>query len=250
MNWWESTFSKTYADVFHRLFPEPTEQEVEQISKWFPVSSYTTVLDLACGEGRHGIGLAKDGYQVTGVDLSDAFLETAKQRALQLSNPPHFLKQDMRSMNLSQAFDLVLLIGNSFGYGSDADQQAVLDRAAEHLAVNGSFLLAMPNGLRSMCAFKKEDSIEKSFELDREEIVIKETYSFDAITSIKTSIWSILKKGEIIFEEQAKVRFYTMTEVVQMLERAGFVCKKIFGDYQEQPFTKESPFFVIVAERK
>ena len=54
------------------------------------------VLDLACGPGRHAITLAKRGFRVTGVDLSTALLQKARDRARAAQVEIEWVQQDMR----------------------------------------------------------------------------------------------------------------------------------------------------------
>lgn len=250
MDWWQSAFTNTYADIFHRLFPEPTEKEIERIVRWFPLSRYPRVLDLACGEGRHSILLTQQGYEVTGVDTSKDFLARARARVDPLKRIPLFLEQDIRTLNLATRFDLVLLIGNSFGYGTDEDQQCIVQTASRHLAEGGTFLLSLPNGGRSMARFNAQGTIRKTFELDGDEIKVQEDYRFDPITSVKMSVWSIYKNGRRVYEMDTYVRFYRKDEIVDLLSCAGLAIVQLYGSFERDPFIQASPIIVIHAQHK
>lgn len=69
-----------------------------------------TVLDLACGEGRHGLRAAQWGGTVTAVDAEEAKLETGREAAARLG-----VSVDFRSVDLEGAwpafghFDVVML---------------------------------------------------------------------------------------------------------------------------------------------
>ena len=58
-----------------------------------------TILDVACGYGRHSLPLAAKGHRVIGVDRSPVMLEAAR-----LSSPldddlrPRWIRGDMRSL--------------------------------------------------------------------------------------------------------------------------------------------------------
>ena len=66
------------------------------------------VLDAPCGFGRHSLALARRGFQVTGVDLSETELQRAKERAAAAGVPLQLVRQDMRDMEFSGEFDLAL----------------------------------------------------------------------------------------------------------------------------------------------
>src|SRR6185503_15054192 len=69
------------------------------------------VLELACGTGRVAIPLARDGHDVTGIDVSDSMLEVARRKAGEL--PIRFLRADMRDFEL-EAVDLIVFPFNGF----------------------------------------------------------------------------------------------------------------------------------------
>lgn len=72
------------------------------------------MLDLACGTGAAAVAFARLGYDVVGVDRSEAMLARAKARAEQL--PITFLCQDMRELALPQPVDLTVCLYDSLNY--------------------------------------------------------------------------------------------------------------------------------------
>ena len=103
------------------------------------------VADLACGPGRHSLALARRGFAVTGIDLSEPFLiraRAARSRRLQGLPPPNFVCADLRQLALADhSFNSVLLLGNSFGYFSDAENRAILGQMRRILRPGGLFCL-------------------------------------------------------------------------------------------------------------
>jgi SAM-dependent methyltransferase len=92
-----------------------------------------TLLDVACGTGRH-LELLSDGYRVEGLDLDAQLLAVARERLP--SVPLH--SGDMRDFELGRRFDVVTCLFSSIGYVRDDDE---LDRAiaamARHLSPGG-----------------------------------------------------------------------------------------------------------------
>ena len=64
-----------------------------------------TAVDLACGTGSVSILLAKQGLQVTGVDLSEDMLTVAQQKADDMDNPPRFVCQSLQNLTLPRGVD-------------------------------------------------------------------------------------------------------------------------------------------------
>ena len=67
-----------------------------------------TVVDLACGTGSVAAILARDGFRVTAVDLSEEMLTVAQQKAMELENPPLFLCQPLQELYLPRAVDMAV----------------------------------------------------------------------------------------------------------------------------------------------
>src|SRR5262245_10785580 len=67
---WYTTFSDS-------IPVEQTEREVDFLERQIPRLSFPRVADLCCGGGRHAVGLARRGYEVTGIDGNPAALARA-----------------------------------------------------------------------------------------------------------------------------------------------------------------------------
>ena len=102
------------------------------------------VLDLACGPGRHAIALARDGFRVTGVDLSPFLLEKAASLAQEQNVDVEWVQADMRHFLRPEAFDLAISIFTSFGYFDDKqDDLAVLRNIRRSLRVGGILVMEL-----------------------------------------------------------------------------------------------------------
>ena len=75
---------------------------------------------MACGTGAMSLLLAKAGYQVTGVDLSEEMLTVAYDKAVALEdNRPFFVRQSMQRLRLPEPVDWVLCCLDSINYLTD-----------------------------------------------------------------------------------------------------------------------------------
>jgi cyclopropane fatty-acyl-phospholipid synthase-like methyltransferase len=66
----------------------------------------TRVLDLGCGPGTYAVPLAHQGAEVTGVDLSEAMLDQARQACADAGAPVRLVRADMRDVVEPESFDL------------------------------------------------------------------------------------------------------------------------------------------------
>lgn len=79
----------------------------EYIRPLFPLGG--SALDLAGGAGRHAIWLARQGWEVTLIDISDTGIEQARQNAGALASQIHFVVDDLTGFAASQTqFDVVM----------------------------------------------------------------------------------------------------------------------------------------------
>lgn len=107
-------------------------------------SEAKSILNLGCGTGNHDFELAKLGYEVTGVDLSDEMLANANSRLESMvgNNPrPSFYKGDIRDVRLGKKFDVVISLFHVMSYQSTNDDvKAAFVTAKEHLTPGGHFI--------------------------------------------------------------------------------------------------------------
>jgi SAM-dependent methyltransferase len=101
-----------------------------------------TILELGCGTANHALLLAKSGYQVHGVDMSEVMLKKATDRLTQIS--PEIATQiqltqgDIRQVRLNQTFDVVLSLFHVISYQTtNADLLAAFDTIKQHLKPGG-----------------------------------------------------------------------------------------------------------------
>lgn len=97
------------------------------------------VLDLGCGAGDPiAIYLQQSGFEVTGVDISSAMIELARDRMPR----GDWREGDMRSLALGERFDGIIA-WNSFFHLTPAEQRSTLRRIAEHLVPGGRLMVTV-----------------------------------------------------------------------------------------------------------
>jgi SAM-dependent methyltransferase len=94
-------------------------------------------VDLACGNGRNALWLARRGWQVAGVDISGVALEQATKRSAELGSPVVWEQADARSWAPPQPVDLILV---AYLHLPVTELIAVLSAAGEHLTPTGRLL--------------------------------------------------------------------------------------------------------------
>ncbi len=104
-------------DIKNQSWTEDTKNQVDFIIQTLKMTGRERVLDLACGYGRHSLELASRGYSVTGVDITEAYIDDATKTAKEMSLDTTFICSDIRNVSFSEEFDVVLnLADGAIGY--------------------------------------------------------------------------------------------------------------------------------------
>jgi tellurite methyltransferase len=97
-----------YAAAGCYLGPEPSRFLAENIALVKDLVPGRKAFDIACGEGRNSIFLARHGFAVTGLDISEKGITKAQQWAKAEGLAVTFICGDMATHEFSEAFDLII----------------------------------------------------------------------------------------------------------------------------------------------
>jgi SAM-dependent methyltransferase len=127
-----------FARFLEPLPTEYTDLDISAIQARLPVGDFSRILDLCCGPGRHAARLAALGYCVTGIDRDQNAISLAQRR----SPTATFHCLDVRAIGqLRGQLDGVLLLWQSFGYFSRAENDRLLRDIWGRLRPGGRFLI-------------------------------------------------------------------------------------------------------------
>ena len=100
-----------------------------------------TVIDLGCGTGSIALPLAKEGYDVIGVDLSPEMLTEADHKAMEEGVSVRFACQDMTELELGEEADCILSLCDSMNYlTEDGQLEDAFKSIAQHMKQESLFL--------------------------------------------------------------------------------------------------------------
>jgi SAM-dependent methyltransferase len=103
-----------------------------------------TALDLACGEGRNAVWLARRGWDVTGVDYSSVGIEKAKRIAG--DTDVDWVVADVTTYEPDRMFDLVMIV---YVHLDPAGMRSLFQNAISALTPGGT-LIALGHALRNL----------------------------------------------------------------------------------------------------
>jgi SAM-dependent methyltransferase len=197
------------------------------------------LLDAPCGFGRHSIPLSRAGYRVTGVDRSAALLEEARRRG-QGGRWPKFVQADYRELPFAEeSFDAAVNLFTSLGYLGDEEDLRVLAGIRRVLRPGGRLVLETMTRDRLVVNFSDND-----WRLMGEGRLLLEQRTFDPLQGVATTTQTLID-GASRESRTWTVRMYTATDLVRMVERAGFSDYKAYGGFEHEPFSVDSRLVIV-----
>jgi ubiquinone/menaquinone biosynthesis C-methylase UbiE len=201
------------------------------------------LLDVPCGFGRHAVPLAEAGYRVVGVDRSKPLLEEARRRA-NGARWPKLTQADYRKLPFGDAsFDAAVCLFSSLGYLGDEEDTRVLAEIGRVLRPEGRLVIEIFHRDLLVTVFREQD-----WSLLGEGRLLLEQRTFDPVAGIVQATQTLVETGGERESRTYSVRVYTATELLAMLDRAGFAEAKCHGDLDGGPFTPATRL-VVVARR-
>ncbi|MDP2302692.1 MAG: methyltransferase domain-containing protein [Ignavibacteria bacterium] len=229
IDWFES---KEYLTVYKHRDNADAAKAVDLILNNINIDVTKTVLDLACGAGRHSISFAQKGFEVVGVDLSDNLLKCAKIKSDELNLQIDFIKSDIRYFAINKKFDLILNLFTSFGYfDTDEENGIVFSLASKYLNEKGVFVFDYFNP-----HFIVDNLIPHS--IDNYGDFTIEQFRFVEGERIVKKIKIISEVGEREYTES--VRMYNFAWVAKSIQKNGLHIIKEFGNYDGEKFSKKN----------
>lgn len=212
----------------------------------------STIVDLGCGTGNLTIPLAVEGYQLTGIDLSEDMLAVAEQKTGEYKSQLrggaiHWVQQDLREWDLGEQVDVALSICDSLNYL--LEEEDIVDafrQTFKGLKPGGLFLFDVhtPEQLfayaDSQPFFLNEDDVAYIWtsELDDERVQIEHELTIFVKDSGKDTFRRI--------DETHLQRAYSLQWLKEMLLAVGFTEVHMAADFTwEQPTSMtERAFFI------
>jgi ubiquinone/menaquinone biosynthesis C-methylase UbiE len=219
------------------------------------------VLELACGTGRITIPLAREGFEVIGLDLSAEMLRIAGEK---LSKEPaevrahvRLIEADMSAFALHETVSLAFVPAASlFHLHTDQQRSSCLSCITRHLKPGGGVIVDLIPADRmanqtvgETQEFKRGVSPSTGLltrELGKKLSIDKEA---QRVTVEHTYVEQLPDESEkrYVFVEQ--YTWATEDQMRGLLAEAGFGKVEVFGDYGRGPLTDASPRMIFVARK-
>ena len=214
------------------------------------------LLEFAVGSGRIAGPLARQGFQVTGVDTSAAMLARAAARRAAMSRAIQtrlsLQRGDMRSCQLPETYDLAFVGFNSYLLLPDrAARGHTLQNAAAHVRPGGAVAVDVFSAtpLDSTPDHEEVEFLEPDPSTGRR--ITREryyTYDAEAHRGCSTLIYRFFDGPALVGERRLgySLALLTRDEVVAEFVEAGLQIDAVYGGYSRQPWRDDSPNLIVV----
>ena len=183
-------------------------------------------LDIGCGSGYFTRAFEKQGYQMTGMDVSPEMLDKARKLADQEGVRPAFLLGDITKFKTPNRFSFVTAINDCINYLPKEKLYSAFKKVNAALCKNGLFLFDVSSERKFYEKIANTVSAD-----DRDDV----TYlCFNSLQGDKVTmdVTLFVKRADGAFErldERHEQYIYKETEIVETLEKAGFEILRIEG---------------------
>lgn len=231
-HWFEPIAEHLGAAYLRYSFTKGTRQEVDAVVRWLGLRPGVRVLDVGCGPGRHAHELSSRGIQVHGIDISETFVQLAREGAPAGAT---FDRMDARSMPFESEFDAAIcLCQGAFGLmTADGEDATVLQ---------GIFRALVPGGRLALSAFSSYFVVKYFTQA-----------VFDADSGVNHETTEVRDEAGHARTVEMWTGCYTPRELRLLAERVGLAADHVYsvepGAYVEAPPTVETPEFLLVASK-
>lgn len=236
MTWYREWFGEEYLDLYAYRDEAEARRQVDFFRAQFgPIRG--TILDLACGKGRHVREFLAQGYRIAGCDLSWTLLRygVAEFGAMPL------VRADMRRLPFcDDSFAALVNFFTSFGYFEDEEENLrTVREMARVLRPDAPFLFDYLNVHRELSRLVEREERET----ESGPVLIERWFDVAARTFNKR-----ITIGEKKFLE--RVRGYDLDEMTAIFSSSGFGIRQVFGDFGGAPHDEASPRLILLGAKR
>jgi SAM-dependent methyltransferase len=232
--WYEVFFHGLALDLWRNVISE--EQTLEEalfIADVLKLGQGASILDVPCGMGRHSFELARLGYRVTGLDLSEESVAQARSQAHATGLTIDWILADMTQVDKvcgEQQFDGAFCFGNSFGY---ADYQTTIE-----------FLLSVSRSLKRGAGFLLDTGLAAESLLPtlqtRRWLLVRDTYflseaTYDASSSRLQTRYTFIRDN-VVQKGTATYFIYTVAELKRLFAMCDLTVESLYGTTKKDEY--------------
>ncbi len=242
-DWYKHFFHGIALDFWRAAMAPHTLAEVEYVQKMLNVPAGAKLLDIPCGDGRHGIELAGRGFKITGVDISEENIRDGRANAKQRGVDIEWRRSDKRDLPWSAEFDGAYCLGNSFGYLDDLGMEDFVAAVARALRPGARFVIDT-----AMAAESIIPNVDESWWTKIDEMYVLIANKYLSTESVLHTELTFIRDGKVETRELYH-RVYTVAEIRTLLESAGLATIALHASVNGDPFEFTNEQLWLTAEK-
>lgn len=240
--WFKDWFNSPY---YHQLYFNRDDREaaafIDNLIGYLKPAPGSTMLDVACGKGRHSIQLAGKGFDLTGIDLSE---DSIKEALLYETDKLHFYLHDMRLPFRINYYDYAFNFFTSFGYfKTRREHDDAIRTIAQSIRHKGIFVMDFLN------VHYAEDHLvhQSAIQMDAVNFIITKWYDETHFYK-KIIVEDDALNEPLVYTE--KVAKFSLGDFTEMFAFQGMQVQEVFGDYNFSNYDiRRSPRLVLIAKK-
>ena len=244
-DWARDFFAGLFVDLWLGATTEQqTRQEADFLEKALRLPAGASVVDLACGGGRHCLELTARGYRLTGVDISPEFLAVARSAAAERGLAVTWEERAMHDLPWEAPFDGAFCLGNSLGGLDDAGLAAFFRAVARSLKPESRFVVNTGFVAESLLPNLKERDWGPIGD-----ILYLAHRSYDPVQGRLNIDYTFIRDGQVE-KKSGFGQVYSYKEFCRMIEAAGFHAIEGYASTAQEPYRLGSPELYLVATKQ
>ncbi|WP_040207911.1 class I SAM-dependent DNA methyltransferase [Neobacillus jeddahensis] len=226
-------------------------QFVKDMMTKYDVVPAPRLLDLACGTGELSVRLAKAGFDVTGIDLSEDMLAVALAKAETEGIKIPFFQQNMANLEGQGQFDVIGIFCDSLNYLQTEDEViATFTTVIQHLQDKGLFIFDVHSIYKVNDVF-----VNQTFALNEDNVsYIWNSFPGEEPNSVEHELsFFVLDERSGKYDRVDELHYqrtYPVQQYISWLESAGFKLVEIIADFIDAKPRESSERILFVAKKK
>ena len=242
------TFFEKSPELYEQGFSyRALNSQVNFLHKIFSKNKCKKIIDIACGHSPQGRALAKKGYSVSGIDLSESLLKLGRKRAKEEKVKMKFYKKDMSNFNIGKFDGAYILFSSILHLYKKEDLFSHFQSVSKNLKKGGLYIIDL-----SSLPF---DSPFKPKEIKHTKGKLKTilNYSPKDVRNLTASFrQKSLLNGKIVNQEEFNVlMFIPLPLLFSLAKSSGFRIKELYSDFKfSKKLSKTRPEYIAILRKK
>jgi len=247
-NWYEDFFQGINCEIWEKAIPsEVTQQEVDFLVSELNLQQGQHILDIPCGFGRHSIELSKRGFNVTGVDISQTFIQGLTEKINSEGLNIKAIQADILAVQLNEKFSGAVCLGNSFGYFNSEKMKLFVAKVAVSLETGAKFIINSGMIAESILPNFSNYSKNKSYNFGNVTMDVTNIYNVEDSYMISNLLYTKEDKTE---QHSFKHYVFTLGEVKRLLKSSGLRIIASYSSTSKADYILGDQQVYIVAEKE